>query len=75
MLMLATLAALAVDPPKRTEPIAPERQARAFVRILRPARVSLGEGARGGDQQPVRRETEVRDRDGSEKPAVLIEFS
>ena len=75
MLLLATLAALAADPAPRAEPVVAELQARAFVRILRPAHIRLGEGADGADQEPVRRETEMRDRDGTQKPAILIEFT
>lgn len=72
MLLLATLAVLAATepPPGGT---APERQARATVRILRPVRISLGEEDASGEAT-VRR-TRIRASDGSLQQAVLVEFS
>lgn len=75
MLWLATLAALAAEAPATEAPAAPERQSQAVVTIVRPARVKLGEGAAGSDQDPLVRETSISDGQGARKAAVLVEFS
>lgn len=75
MFWLATAAALAADAPALDTPAAPERQAQAVVRILKAARVQLGEGSAGGDQDAAVRETSIRDQNGEQQPAVLVEFS
>ena len=75
MLLIALAAGLSASSPAESAPLVPVRQAVAMVRVLRPARVELGEGASGGDQPAAVRETIIRDRDGSSKPAVLVEFS
>ena len=75
MFWLATLAALAADAPETGTSASPERQAQAVVQILRAARVQLGEGSAGGDQDAAVRETSIRDQDGQLQPAVLVEFS
>ena len=75
MFWIATAAAFAANATATDRPAAPERQAQAVVRIVRAARVQLGQGSAGGDQDGAVRETEVRDRDGKPQPAVLVEFS
>ena len=73
MLWIATAAMLAVSAPE--EPVAPERQARATVRIVSFARVELGQGATSTESEAIVRESQVRDRDGTAQRAILVEFS
>ena len=75
MFWIATVAAFSANAPATDTPAVPQRQAQAVVRIVRAARVRLGEGSVGGDQDGAVRETKVRDGDGEPQPAVLVEFS
>ena len=74
MFSLTVLAALAAQAPEPTAAVA-DRQARAVVRILGAARVELATGATLGEQPTIVRETSIRDTDGTDRPAVLVEFS
>ncbi len=51
----------------------PERQAQASVRIMRADPIRLGEETRPGGAS-VLRNTQLRESDGSTRPASLIEF-
>ena len=65
------LAAVAVDATPRTSvTIYPDRQARAVVRIVRPAKLRFD----AAPEESIIRATQVRDRDGSVSSARLIEF-
>ena len=74
MFWIATAAAISANVQADTS-VAPERQAQAVVHIVKAARVELGEGSAGGDQDGIVRETEVEDGDGQSQPAVIVEFS
>ena len=79
MLWIATAAVVAASSgqPGPTT-VGPERQARAVVRIVSAARITLGEvgePSNGVEEQGgVLREGQVRDRDGTLKPSILVEF-
>ena len=69
------LAAIAAGP-SPAPGAAVARQAQAVVRIVRPARVRLGEEGTDGENIAVpARKTLFRDADGSIRPARLVEFS
>ncbi len=69
IVLTAALSQAAVQP----QPRAPERQAQATVRIMRVDPIRLGqEPAQNGGS--LLRSTELRESDGSVRPASLIEF-
>ena len=68
LLIASVSAAPAEDRPRTTAP----EPARAFVRIIRGAEIRFGEAMRL--EEGVRRDTIVRERDGSVRAASLIEF-
>lgn len=68
MLSAMALANSTLDPPPGAK-VAPERQARAMVRIVRPVR--LEDALR---EEGVLRSSVVRDKQGSGTPLSLIEF-
>lgn len=74
MFWIATAAAFVASEPATDTPTAPKRQAQAVVRIVKAARVRLGEGSAGGDQQGSLRKASIRDGEGRPQPAVLVEF-
>jgi hypothetical protein len=75
MLWIATVAALATDAPAAEEQVAPRHQALAVVRIVSAARITLGQAVDRPDAQGTVRATRITERDGSRRPAILIEFS
>jgi hypothetical protein len=74
MLCITTAAVLAAAQPGGTEPVAPERQARAVVRIVRPAIVQFGERPGTEADGAVVRETRTRASDSPEQRLRLVEF-
>lgn len=68
LLSAMALANLTLDPPAGAK-VAPERQARAVVRIVRPVR--LQDALR---EEGVLRSSVIRDEHGSDTPVSLIEF-
>ena len=71
--MLLLLAVIAADPPP-VEPARAVRRAQATVRIVRPARIALG-AEPDTDVEAIVRQSQVRERDGALRPALLVEFS
>jgi hypothetical protein len=69
LLLIASVSAAPTEDGSRTTAAEP---ARAFVRIIRGAEIRFGEAMRF--EESVRRETIVRERDGSVRSASLIEF-
>ena len=69
LLLIASVSAAPAEERPRTSAAEP---ARAFVRIIRGAEIRFGQAMRF--EESVRRETIVRERDGSVRSASLIEF-
>jgi len=69
LLLIASVSAAPAEERPRTTAAEP---ARAFVRIIRGAEIRFGQAMRF--EESVRRETIVRERDGSLRSASLIEF-
>ena len=69
LLVLATVPATPIEERPRTAAAEP---ARAVVRIIRGAEIRFGQEMR--IEESVRREAVVRERDGTLRPASLIEF-
>ena len=69
LLLIASVSAAPAEERPRTTAAEP---ARAFVRIIRGAEIHFGSALRF--EESVRRETVVRERDGSVRSASLIEF-
>jgi hypothetical protein len=69
LLLIASVSAAPAEERPRTSAAEP---ARAFVRIIRGAEIRFGQAMRF--EESVRRETIVRERDGSLRSASLIEF-
>ena len=72
MLSLLLIASVTATPTEDRLRTAAAEPARAFVRIIRGAEVRFGEAMRL--EEGVRRDTIVRERDGSVRAASLIEF-
>ena len=72
MLSLLLIASVSAAPTEDRPRTAAAEPARAFVRIIRGAEIRFGEAMRF--EEGVRRETIVRERDGSLRSASLIEF-
>ena len=72
MLSLLLIASVSAAPAEDRPRTAAAEPARAFVRIVRGAEIRFGEAMRF--EESVRRETVVRERDGSVRFASLIEF-
>ena len=72
MLSLLVLATVAATPAEERPRTAAAEPARAVVRIIRGAEIRFGEETRL--EESVRREAVVRERDGTVRPASLIEF-
>ena len=72
MLSLLLIASVSAAPTADRPPTAAAEPARALVRIIRGAEIRFGEAMRL--EEGVRRDTIVRERDGSVRAASLIEF-